>query len=100
MHACITRKGNKQGGKLKKLSFGFPPKTASTWTEALLQLVFGSPLKQQNSRKVLFLIDKLDNKTLSKYVEPFMRPVFEAAQRNMEIKRKYLYFIKVIGKKT
>lgn len=44
IHACVARKGNKQGSKLKKLPFTFPPNYASLWVAALEKAAFGGTL--------------------------------------------------------
>lgn len=41
IYACVRRKGYKEGSKLKKLSFVFPPKVASIWVTAFEKAVFG-----------------------------------------------------------
>ena len=99
IHACVRRKGNKEGSKLKKLSFAFPPKYASLWVASLEKIIFGGTISLENNtlvsllegqkprdtRKCIFLIEKSDHKDAVKHIEKLMRPVFEAADKSVEI---------------
>lgn len=41
LRACVGRKGNKEGSKLKSLPFTFSGKNAASWAEAMRTMVFG-----------------------------------------------------------
>jgi hypothetical protein len=99
IYACVRRKGHKEGTKLKKLSFAFPPKYATLWVAAFEKAIYGGNLfemlilldstgegeKKVDNRKCIFLIDKTDQKEAIKDIDKYIRPVFVAADRVIEV---------------
>ncbi|KAJ3215877.1 hypothetical protein HDU67_010234 [Dinochytrium kinnereticum] len=77
VHACVTRKKNMGGSKLKKLKFQFEESSkVKPFVSMIMIAVYGSATLDANvTRNVLVLIDKFDSKEATKNVDKYMKPV-------------------------
>ncbi len=110
LQACVGRKGNKDGTKLKSLPFTFANKAGTSWAEAMRTMVFGKNMPSANftldsnssyskgancnvwnTMAILVLIDKGGSKGGQKHFESLIKPVFEAAHRPFQVKCKSFY---------
>jgi hypothetical protein len=92
--ACVTRKNNKEGAKLKDISFTFDDRYSANWANLMEKIVFGGPqITLENSRSILILLDKNDSKEAARHIDKLMKPVFDAANRALEVKRILCLFL-------
>ncbi|KAJ3118535.1 COPII subunit [Phlyctochytrium bullatum] len=91
VHACVTRKKNMAGSKLKKLKFVFDDAgKKKLFADMIMTAIYGSVSLDPNlTRSVVVLIDKFDSKEASKVVEKHMKPVWDVIQKVTDVKNSF-----------
>ena len=85
LKACITRKGNRDGSKFKKITFTFDDVSiAKEWCQGVLDLVYET--NSLSFKKVIVLYDKYDGKKAFEVLEKFMKPIFDEVNKPIEFK--------------